>query len=282
MKNSYIQVRALFRLILFILIVGIYFSNAILWYLITFDPIKRRRRLIENGSKYCRIVLSAFNVKLIVKNPISADEISLVVGNHVGFIDIVCLQAVCSSVFITSLEMKQTPGLGQITDLGGCVYVNRRNRMNIQNELKNITDVLKHGLRVVLYPEAVASNGEQVLPFKKTLLMSAGFSGSPVRPYVFNFKEVNGGPVLYEQRDSLCWYGDQTFGPAIWRSLQLDSIVCEINFLPLYHVDSSADRSEVAADLHQMISEKYIPFHPEMNLDQMKVADSVSRTELPT
>lgn len=282
MSNLYIQIRAAYRLLLFISIVMVYFINAIMWYLVTRDPIKRRKRLIENGSKYSKMILTAFNVKLQVKNPISAYEVSLVVGNHVGFIDIVCLQAICSSVFITSLEMKHTPGLGQITDLGGCVYVNRRNRMNIQGELQNITNVLKQGLRVVLYPESVASNGEQVLPFKKTLLMSAGFSEKPIRPYVFNFREVNNGPVLYKHRDALCWYGDQTFGPAIWRSLQLDSIVCEIEFLPLYVTAPSDDRSEIASKLHRIISEKYVPFSIQMNLDQMKTAGTASRTELPT
>lgn len=282
MKSLFINLRAATRLLLFIAIVLIYFLNAIFWYVLTPDPIKRRKRLIENGSKYSQWILSAFNVHLDIINPVPQDEVSLVVGNHVGFIDIVCLQAVCPSVFITSLEMKHTPGLGQITDLGGCVYVNRRNRMNIQGELQNITDVLKHGLRVVLYPESVASNGEQVLPFKKTLLMSAGFSEKPIRPYVFNFREVNGGAVQYEQRDSLCWYGDQTFGPAVWRSLKLDKVVCEIEFLPLFQTSASDDRSEIAAKLHQMISEKYVPFKLGMNAVQTNMAGSRSRTELPT
>lgn len=282
MKNLFINARAVYRLVYFICIVLVYFANASIWYLVTSDPVKRKSRLINNGSKYCKVILKAFNVKLNTINPVSVEEVSLVVGNHVGFIDIVCLQAVCPSVFITSLEMKNTPGLGQITDLGGCVYVNRRNRMNIQEELKQVSNVLQNGLRVVLYPESVASDGEQVLPFKKTLLMAAGYAERPVRPFVFNFREVNGKPVKYHQRDSVCWYGDQTFGPAIWRSLQLDSVVCEIEFLPLYMVTQSSDRSEVAAALHKMISDRYVPFTPSMNESYTKTAGSSPRTELPT
>jgi 1-acyl-sn-glycerol-3-phosphate acyltransferase len=209
-------------------------------------------------------MLKAFNVTVICKNNIPEDEHSLLVGNHIGFIDIVALHALRSSVFITSLEMKKTPVLGQITDLAGCAYVNRKNRMNIHEELKGITDVLKQGFRVVLYAEAVASNGEQVLPFKKTLMMSAGFAGKAIRPFVFNFRSVNGGPVLYSHRDSLCWYGDETFLPAIWRSMHLDSVVCEIEFLDPIFPAADADRSHLAQQVYEVVSSHFVPFRPEM------------------
>jgi lyso-ornithine lipid O-acyltransferase len=210
-------------------------------------------------------MLKAFNVELICKENITEEENSLIVGNHMGFIDIVCLQALRGSVFITSLEMKQTPVLGQITELGGCAYVNRKNRMNIHEELKGITEVLKEGFRVVLYAESVASDGERVLPFKKTLIMAAGLANRPIRPYIFNFRRVNGGPVYFWQRDHLCWYGDQTFFPAIWRSLQLDSVTCEIEFLPLVYPKPEDDRTKVANHLHDIIAEKFVPFYPSMN-----------------
>lgn len=259
--------RAILRLLLFVVIVLFYFASAIIIYFLNGEPVTRRKKLAANCSFFSGLILKAFNVNLICKNIIPEDECSLLVGNHLGFIDIVCLQALRSCIFITSLEMKKTPVLGQITDLAGCAYVNRKNRMNIQDELKNITDVLQEGHRVVLYAESVASNGEQVLPFKKTLLMSAGFSGKPIRPFVFNFRLANGKPVLFSQRDSLCWYGDQTFFPAIWRSLHLDSATCEIEFLPLVHTTPDTDRTELSKALHAMVNEKYAPFFPDMNLN---------------
>ena len=276
--------RAAYRLWYFLTTLTIYFITAIFYYFSTLDPITRRKRLVANAQFYARYMAMAFNVKIICKNRITPDENSLVIGNHVGFIDILCLQALNGCVFITSLEMKHTPILGQICDLAGCTYVNRKNRMNIQDELKGITEVLKEGFRVVLYAESVASNGEQVLPFKKTLLMAAGYAGRPIRPFVFNFREVNGGPVLYKHRDSLCWYGDETFFPAIWRSLKLDSATCEIEFLPLVYTKPEDNRTEIATYIHQVVSEKFIPFQPMMNLTQpdTSTADKTPRTELAT
>ena len=283
-KYLFTLIRAAYRLTYFLLILYVYFLTAIVHYFSTTDSIKRRKRLVENAQFYARFMVLAFNVSIICKNKIPADENSLVIGNHLGFIDILCLQALAGCVFITSKEMQQTPILGQICDLGGCTYVDRKNRMNIQEELKGITEVLKEGFRVVLYAESVASNGEQVLPFKKTLLMAAGFAQRPIRPYVFNFRDVNGGPILFKHRDSLCWYGDETFFPAIWRSLKLDSVTCEIEFLPLIHTKPEDNRTEIANYLHKIISEKFNAFSPAMNSDQdfSSSADSTSRTEFAT
>ncbi len=263
-SQLYTNIRAALRLLLFVIIITEYFFWAILKYFSTADEVERRKKLIANGSRTGRLITKAFNIELICRQNIPEDEASLLVGNHVGFIDIVCLSALRSGVFITSLEMKKTPVLGQITDLGGCTYVNRQSRLSIQDELKGLVDVLKEGFRVVLYAESVASNGEQVLPFKKTLIMAAGLAGKPIRPFVFNFRKVNGGEVRYSDRDSLCWYGDQTFFPAIWRSLKLDSVTCEIEFLPLMFPKPEDDRTQLSKDLHLAVSSKYVAFAPDM------------------
>jgi 1-acyl-sn-glycerol-3-phosphate acyltransferase len=265
MNTILTNIRAAYRLIFFILVILTYLFTAAIFFIITPNESRRRKRLVDNASFYARFMAYAFNMKVICNNNIPEDENSLVIGNHIGFIDILALQSLRGCVFITSTEMKKTPGLGQICDLAGCTYVNRKNRMNIQEELKGVIEVLKEGVRVVLYAESVASNGEQVLPFKKTLLMAAGFAERPIRPFVFNFREVNGGPVLFEHRDALCWYGDESFLTAIWRSLKLNSVTVEIEFLPLMYTKAEDDRAEVAKRLHTMVQESYTPFRPGMN-----------------
>lgn len=263
-----INVRASFRIFKFITVISLYFVFAIFNYLSTADPLLRRKKLTLNGQVTAKWILRAFNVSLICNQKIPEDEGSLIVGNHLGFIDIVCLVALTHGVFITSLEMKQTPFLGQICDLGGCAYVNRQNRMSIQDELKGIVDVLKQGFRVMLYAESVASNGEQVLPFKKTLIMAAGLANKPIRPFTFNYRKVNGSPVKYEHRDSVCWYGDQNFLSAIWKSLKLNSLTCEIEFLPLVYTTVEEDRTLLANRLHGMVSANFVPFTQQMNLEE--------------
>jgi 1-acyl-sn-glycerol-3-phosphate acyltransferase len=255
-----IYIRAIVKLFLFFFILVSYFVLAGFIYLSSFNLVNRRLRLIKNTQWYANFLAFVFRVKVVCKNPIDKFENSLIVGNHLGFIDALCLQKIQPCVFITSVEMKQTPVLGQISQLAGCAYVNRLNRLNIQDELQDIVRVLKQGFRVVLYAEAQSSNGEQVLPFKKTLMMAAGFADRPIRPYVFNFTKVNGRAVEYKDRDHLCWYGDQNFFAAIFRTMQLKSIECEIEFLDLMFIRPDDDRTTVSITVHDCIAEKFKPF----------------------
>lgn len=259
----FLNIRTFYKFSLFVLIISYFLLRSSVLYLYYFNcKIKRRRSLITQTSHVANIMLKVFCVKLLCSENISESEESLLVGNHLGFIDIICMTALRSCVFITSLEMKRTPILGQITELGGCAYVNRVNRLSIRQELDDIVKVLQQGFRVVLYAESTSSNGEQVLPFKKTLLLAAGLAAKPIRPFVFNFLEVNGEKVSYKHRDSLCWYGDQTFLAAIWRSLKLNSIVCEIKFLPLVFTEADDNRTEIAQKLHKMVSAEFKEFRP--------------------
>ena len=253
-------IKALIKLCLFIAILLTYFVVATILYFSTLSLKTRRSRLINNTQRYTRLLAFIFRVKVICKNPISPDETSLVIGNHVGFIDVIAMQTIQPCVFITSLEMKHTPVLGQISQLAGCAYVNRLNRSNIEDELQDIVKALKEGFRVGLYPEAQASNGEQVLPFKKTLLMAAGYANCPIRPYVFNYLKVNGRPVEYKDRDYVCWYGDQSFFPSMWKTFHLDSVECEIEFLEPFYFKQEDDRTFVSVTVHDRIAAKFRPF----------------------
>lgn len=261
----YLKIRAAYRFVKFVFIITAYLIHGTVIYLTNKESDHRRRRQVKNAHQYGLRLANAFHVQVICKNPIAHDEASLLIGNHVGFIDIMALFTLVPTVFITSREMQKAPVLGQITEVAGCTYVDRQNRMKIQDELKDIIKVLKAGFNVVLYAESVASNGEQVLPFKKTLLMAAGLAGVPIRPFVFNYRSVNGGPVKFEHRDALCWHGPITFFQSIWGSLQLESLVCEIEFLPLVHTLPSDHRAEIAQKLHAMVSEKYVPFKDPAN-----------------
>lgn len=254
------KILAALKLVTFGIVISIYALCACVIFLTSFNSVKRRARLLVNTTRIARLMLFIFRVDLVCKNPLPKDEVSLLVGNHVGFIDIVCINALQPAVFITSLEIKHTPFLGQLSQLGACAYVNRLNRAHILDELQDIVKTLKQGFRVVLYAEAKTSNAEQVLPFKKTLMMAAGYADVPIRPFTFNYLKVNGRPVEYKDRDDVCWYGDQGFLPAIWRALQLYSIQCEIIYHDPAYIKPEDDRTEVSESIHTVVSSAHKPF----------------------
>ncbi len=261
MEKIQAQFRAGFRVLVFLLAMPLFFGIS-LFFFFDRDPVSRRKRFVKNSTRFARALLWIFRVRVEVKNPPKESDVFLYVGNHMGFFDVLCLASVSPSCFVTSREMQETPVLGTITDMGGCIYVERRDRTNILRELNVIADALKAGQRVTLYPEATSTNGEQVLPFKKTLIMAAGVAGVPLQPAVFNWKSIEGQPFSLKNRDWVCWYGDMGFVTAMWRHFQLKEVVAEVDFLEPIHVRADDDRTMIAEKAHAMIAAKFQPARP--------------------
>lgn len=263
MEKIQAGLRSVVRLLIFAVYIVIFLISAYAIHFATRDPLKRRRRFSVNGVFWTRLVCKTFRIKVLVKGDPKPDQVGLVVGNHLGFIDIIASASIRPNLFVTSEEMHKTPFLGLLTEMGGCIYVNRLSRSGILRELGEMAEYLKAGFRVILYPEAMATNGEGILPFKRTLLTAAAHANVPILPYVFNFREINGEPGFpMKYRDSVCWYGDIPFHVAIWRAFSLKSLVCEVEFLSPVYTRTDQDRAAVADAIREQILEKYTPVAP--------------------
>ncbi len=223
------------------------------------DETHRRRRFSKNGHFYCRLMCKLLNIQLTVKNPPPPDKVGMLVGNHMGFVDIFSVAGLMPNLFVTSKEMHRTPVIGLITEFAGCVYVDRKNRANILRELEDMIEYLRLGFRVTLFPEATAHNGEEILPFKRTLIMAAAYAGVPLIPFVFNFRKINGEPFSKKFQDSVCFYGDIPFHTSMWNTFKLKSIECDLEFLPELRTTPDDDRAHVANRVRQMIVDKFDP-----------------------
>lgn len=258
--NSVLTIlRGTFRLVLFIGVIAVYVLWSYLCHLLLRNPNRRLRVFSKNTQFFAKILIFGLRLKLEIKNKKNISSGYLLVSNHMGFLDILCLATSQPLVFVTSTEMRSTPFLGLLTELGGCIFVERRSRTKILSELQTIANVLQEGHTVVLYPEARSSNGEQVLPFKKTLMMAAAQAGVPLQPVVINYREINGKPFTKETRDSVCWYDDVPFAKSMWLTLSAASIHAEIEFLDTLHPKPADDRGLVADQAYSMISGKFVP-----------------------
>lgn len=259
MEEIQAGLRGVIKLIVAAFIILIFMVWSYLCHFVIRNPEKRLQRFSSNTQFFSKLLLKAFSLDLVVVNKPPVQQKCLVVSNHMGFVDILMLASCHPVLFVTSNEMRETPFLGLLTEMGGCIYVERRSRTKILNEMKSIVDVLRSGFRVVLYPEATSTNGERVLPFKKTLMMAAAHAGVPIQPVVVNFREVNGEEFTLKWRDHLCWYGDIPFAASMWKSAVLKSVKAEIEFLEPIYAGPDDDRGLIADKAHAMISAKFVP-----------------------
>jgi lyso-ornithine lipid O-acyltransferase len=195
-------------------------------------------------------------VRLTVKGRenIPADRKVLLVSNHTGYVDILAISSVLPALYITSMDVKRTFFLGLMAELGGSLFVDRRSKSRLLEEIAQIGDTIGTGNAVVLFPEGTSSNGEGVLPFKMALFAVAEREGFAVTPLCIRYTKVNGRPVSPANRDRVFYYGGIRFLPHILQLPFLRSVEVTLEFLPALTPAQRASRKEMAESCYTMIA----------------------------
>lgn len=249
----------IFRLFNIASAVLFFLVRALFIHIFTADHHLRRRRFSHNVLSSCQRALKACNIELEVSKPPSENKHNLIVANHLGYLDIFAIASSVPTLFVTSVEMKETPFLGLLTEMAGCMYVERRSRNNIHNEIKEIEAALNDGFNVVIYPEGRSTNGERVHPFKKSLLMACAGSEANILPAVVNFRTINSEPMQHKFRDWVCWYDDMPFLAAVWNATQIDHCKMTLDFLEEVLVSGDSNHRDIAERAQNQIESKYVP-----------------------
>lgn len=199
-----------------------------------------------------------FNMKVEVNDPFNSRKTKgLIVSNHLSYLDIIASSPYMPSCFITSLDMRRAFFLGQIVEAAGCVFVDRKSRKNINDEILDITNALNFGLDVTLFPEATSTNGEQIKPFKRSLFQAAINSESYIKPMTLNYRFIDGEKVSKKNRDKVCWYGDMDFFPHLWSFLKLKEVIISLDFAEPIKVHKTSDSKELATEVYAIVTSKY-------------------------
>lgn len=227
--------------------------------LIYIAPFKSRFYLNHMAHYLCKVLLFVLSVKVNVEGKRS-DKIKgkLIVCNHVSYLDILVLASQFPTCFVTSNEMKNTPGLGIICILGGCVFVERRNRENIDSEVEEIKVALENNLNVMFYPEAKSTDGSEVIPFKRSLFHAAVMAKTDTLPLCINYQKLNGELVTKNNRDKIFWYGDMGFASHFLEICMQTSIEVKLTVLDLISLSTvDNDSKELRNRAFEVIQENY-------------------------
>ncbi|HOK80025.1 MAG TPA: lysophospholipid acyltransferase family protein [bacterium] len=219
----------------------------------------RRKNLCLNCSYFSKIGLKFLGIRVKKCADISQfqNKSYFIVSNHVSYIDILVISSFFPASFITSVEVAKDVFLGTLAMLGGSLFVERRKKSRLIKDLETVSDVLESNLNVVLFPEGTSSDGEKILPFKKTLFRAAIKHSVPVLPLYLRYVSVDGMPVSNNNRDLIYWYGDMKFFPHFMSLLKLNSINANLFILP--------EISSVSKSSHQLAS---IAFQTISNMHQ--------------
>lgn len=115
----------------------------------------------------------------------------LIVANHVSWIDIMAIHAVCPEArFVSKADVQHWPLLGRLVGAGGTLYIERERRRDAMRVVHEMAAALQAGDTVAVFPEGTVSDGHALLPFHANLLQAAIATGTPVQPVAIRFSDA--------------------------------------------------------------------------------------------
>jgi 1-acyl-sn-glycerol-3-phosphate acyltransferase len=152
----------------------------------------RRARLKQRWSLQ---ILDILCVRLETQ-PSDAPAGSLIVSNHVSWLDIFVINGLRPAAFIAKAEIRSWPFIGWLGARNDTVFLRRGSRGHAKVVNAEIDALLNAGIDVAIFPEGTTTDGTHLLSFHAALLQPAIETGHPVLPLALSYRDTQGNLSL--------------------------------------------------------------------------------------
>jgi len=157
----------------------------------------------------------------------------LVVANHVSWLDIFVINALAPVAFVAKEEVRRWPLIGWLCAHTETIFLERGSRAAAQRTCATMTERLRSGIHVAVFPEGTTSGGDRVLPFHAALFQSAIDASALVIPVVLRYADRYGNPSRAPVYD-----GDITLWQCLRAIARADGLTADLRVLEA--VDAAA------------------------------------------
>lgn len=206
-------------------------------------PLVGRARRTELIRRWSVRVLAILHVRLSVRGEVpdlSAADV-MFVANHISWLDIYLLDAVCPVRFVAKAEVRAWPVIGWLAEKIGTLFIERARRHDTARAGREVVDALRQGDCVAVFPEGTTSNGTLLRPFHASLLQSAITSEARLWPVAIRYVHRDGTANL-----SPAYVDNMSFADSLFRILDEPDLAAEITYLEPFPAHGRS-RRELAA-----------------------------------
>lgn len=203
-----------------------------------------RARVFRRWTDYVRAVMG-----LRVEVDGAAPEPPFVlVSNHQSYLDVILLGSQLRCTFVARADVAGWPLIGRLCRAVGTLFIDRASKRDLPRVMRQMEEVLESGRGVVLFPEGTTSRGDDVLPFRPSLLDAAARSGRPVWYASLSYATP---PGCAPADRAVCWWGEMPFTSHLLGLLGLPEIRARLTYGEQPILES--DRKILAARLQQAV-----------------------------
>jgi 1-acyl-sn-glycerol-3-phosphate acyltransferase len=173
---------------------------------------------------------------------------SMVVANHVSWLDIFVVHSLYPSHFVAKAEIRSWPLAGWLAEKAGTVFISRGNRRDLRHIFKGLVSSLERGERVAFFPEGTTAAQGNLLPFHANLFEAAIDAKVPVQPFALTYEDVGGG-----SHPSVDFIGDTSFAESIMLILNGPPVKAKLAILAPLEA-AGAHRRDLAEAAHKAVA----------------------------
>jgi 1-acyl-sn-glycerol-3-phosphate acyltransferase len=189
-----------------------------------------------------RGVLAALGVRLRCRGALPRPG-TLLVANHVSWLDVVALLAVTPAKVVAKCEVRGWPGIGVLATVLGAVFVDRSRPKSLPATVAEVAGQLRAGRSVAVFPEGTTFCGASRGRFRPAMFQAAVDAGAPVAPVSISYGST-----------AAAFVGDDTLWSSVRRIAGLRGLTVTLVGAPALRPAEGADRRVLARAAQASIS----------------------------
>lgn len=177
-------------------------------------------------QQWAEQMLNLMGISLTVQGTPPTHGPVLVVCNHLSWLDILTIHAARHVRFVSKSVVRHWPVIGTLSTGAGSLYIERERRRDAMRVVHHMTEALRKGDVIAVFPEGTTSDGHGLLPFHANLLQAAISSGAPVQPAALRFADAASGETSYAPR----YIDDDNLLTSVWNTLKAPPLLAIVRF----------------------------------------------------
>lgn len=167
---------------------------------------------------------------------------TLVVANHISWLDIIALLAVEPVVMLAKREVGTWPVVGPLAKRAGTMFIDRGSLRQLPGRVREMADRLRSGQSVMVFPQGVTWCAGTGGSFRRATFQAALDAGAPVRPVSLDYVQ-HGAPTTVA-----AFVGEDDFGTSLRRVASATGLTVRVHtHPPLLPARGTDDRRTLAA-----------------------------------
>ncbi|WP_067507987.1 1-acyl-sn-glycerol-3-phosphate acyltransferase [Actinoplanes sp. TFC3] len=181
-----------------------------------------------------RLLLAALGVRLRWRGP-AVKPGSLLVANHVSWLDVLALLAVAPVRLVAKHEVGAWPLVGAVAKASGAIFLNRERPRQLPDAVADVAAALRSGRSVAVFPEGTTFCGAERGRFRPAVFQAAIDAQAPVVPITIRY-----------DTPAAAFIGDDTLWSSVRRVVALRGLTVTLVGSPALRPEAGADRRVLA------------------------------------